>query len=322
MLNLNMKSKLKIEQIGEFGLIAEIKKMLHSDHRVVKGIGDDCAVLHSTKKGWYDLLTIDTIFEGVHFNLNDAPEKIGWKAMAVNISDIAAMGGIPAHAVVSLGIPDKYTVAKIHALYRGIRKAALKFSINIVGGDTIRSPERLVVTVALIGSVEKSRIALRSGAKPGDVIYLTGDIGGSILGRHLTFSPRLLEARFLVQNFKINSMIDLSDGLASDMRRIMEESKVGAVINAQRIPVSLAARKNAVKCGKKPIECALTDGEDFELLFTVRKKAAKMLEIKWKQKFNLKLTEIGEITKRNELKLKDKSGRLERLNAHGYDHFG
>ncbi len=312
----------KLSEIGEFGLIERLQKMTRCGRGVVAGIGDDCAVLRSKRVGWYDLFTIDTLVERVHFRPEDPPSKIGRKAMAVNISDIAAMGGLPDHAVVSLAAPRDYEVEKARSIYRGMRKIARKYAVDIVGGDTVHSPKNLVITVAMTGSVEKNRVALRSGARPGDRIFVTGSLGGSLYGKHLSFTPRVNEARFLVSKSTITSMIDLSDGLASDLQRILSESSVGAEVRSDDIPLSAVAGKRSRESGKTSLEMALTDGEDFELLFTVPAEEAESLAAKWKRKFRLRLTCIGEITGARSLGIVSRDGEKRTLHRTGYDHFG
>ncbi len=312
---------MKLGEIGEFGLIEKLREMTGCGKGVVVGIGDDCAVLRSKRKGWYDLLTIDTLVEGVHFRPEDPPSKVGRKAMAINISDIAAMGGLPGYAVISLAAPRDYDSDKAKTIYRGMKNIAEKYSVDIVGGDTVRSPKNLVITVALTGSVEKHKAAFRSGARPGNRIYVTGTLGGSIFGKHLSFTPRVDEARFLVDKSHVTSMIDLSDGLASDLRRVLDESLVGAAVRAESIPVSTVAGKRWKELKKTPLEMALTDGEDFELLFTVPSKETEVLEAKWRRNFKLRLTCIGEITRTRSFNIIDKNGKRKDIAKTGYDHF-
>ena len=228
---------MKIKDIGEIGLIERLAKGIRLDKSVVKGAGDDTAVIKWTKDK-YLLFTCDMLIEDVHFKLNRAaPFEIGWKALGRNISDIAAMGGLPRYALVSIGINAGLPVSFADGIYKGIRALADRFKINIVGGDTAAS-FKLVIDISMIGEVERSKLATRSGAKKGDAILLTGAVGGSIKERHLNFMPRLKEARMLVGNFKINSMIDVSDGLALDLWRILDASRVGARIYQDAIPLS------------------------------------------------------------------------------------
>ncbi|MDD5437122.1 MAG: thiamine-phosphate kinase, partial [Candidatus Omnitrophica bacterium] len=215
-----------LKNIGEIGLIERIAGKVRRDRSVVKGIGDDTAVIKWTE-GKYLLFTCDMTIEDVHFRRRRAtPFQIGWKALGRNISDIAAMGGVPRYALVSIGLDPRLPVSFAEGIFAGMDALAKKFRINIVGGDTSRSG-KLVIDVSLIGEVENPRLALRSGAREGDAIFVTGFIGGSIKGRHLGFTPRLNEARALVKNFKINSMIDISDGLLLDLGRVLEASGAG-----------------------------------------------------------------------------------------------
>jgi len=294
-----------LQDIGEFGLIRRIaEKKKISDKDVVVGIGDDTAVL-KYKKNLYLLLTTDILIEGVHFNKKATPFQIGWKALAVNISDIAAMGGIPKYALVSLGLKKNLSLKFVDEIYQGIRSLAKKFRVKIVGGDTVAS-SKIVINVALTGEVEKKYLTLRKGAKIGDKIYVTGRLGDSISGKHLSFIPRVKEARYLVKNLHPTAMIDISDGLFSDLKRICEASDVGAKIEQKKIPVS----REAVS-----LQNALTGGEDFELLFTVSKKYNNLVK---SAKFSI--TQIGEITKRGIILLDERNKNIH-LKETGFDHF-
>src|SRR3989338_7089247 len=249
---------MRLKDIGEIGLIKRLDRKTHLDKSVIKGIGDDAAVIR-WRRDKYLLFTCDMLIEDVHFKLKRAaPSQIGWKAIARNISDIAAMGGVPRYALISIGLAPNTSVGFLDELYSGIRKCAKIFKVNIVGGDTGRS-KKLVIDVSLIGKVEKRSVVTRSGAKIGDIILVTGSIGGSGKGKHLNFMPRLKEARRLVKNF----MIDVSDGLALDLWRILYASRVGARISKDAVPISREADS---------FEKAISEGEDFELLFTMNPK--------------------------------------------------
>ena len=290
-----------LKDIGEFGLIKRIAKAEKiSDKDVIAGIGDDAAVL-KYKKNLYLLLTTDILIEDVHFNQKATPFQIGWKALAVNISDIAAMGGIPRYALVSLGLRKEIPIKFVDEIYQGIRTLAKKFDVQILGGDTVSS-SKIVINIALTGEVEKSCLTLRKGAKIGDKIYVTRRLGGSITGKHLSFIPRVKEARYLVKNAHPTAMIDISDGLISDLKRICEASNVGARIEQEKVPVSKEANS---------LENALTAGEDFELLFTVSEKYNHPV---------YPITQIGEITKK-EIILLDKDKKIVHLKETGFDHF-
>ncbi len=257
---------MKLSQIGEFGLIDTLKKYAPVSKAVIKGIGDDTAVLPYSKSE-YLLLTTDMLAEGTHFTRRMPPESIGHKALACNISDIAAMGGWPTFAVVSIGIPKKLSVKFIKDVYKGIERTARQFNISIVGGDTIKT-DKVVINIALLGLVEKKCLVTRDGAKAGDWIFVTGPLGGSFKSdRHLNFTPRLPQARFLVEKFKPGAMMDISDGLAGDLNHILKAGRVGARLDYASIPRHKGAG----------LSQALNDGEDFELLFTLSPVKARSL---------------------------------------------
>lgn len=293
---------MKIKDIGEIDLIKRLAGNFRLDRSVIKGSGDDTAVLKWTKNE-YLLFTCDMVIEGVHFKLNEAtPFQIGWKALGRNISDIAAMGGVPRYAVVSLGIDPNLNVSVADGICKGIKTLADKFGVNIVGGDMARS-KKIVMDISLLGVVEKNRLVLRSGAKAGDVIFVTGSLGGSIKGKHLKFVPRVTESRKITASYKVNSMIDVSDGLAIDLGRILHASGVGARIYENAIPLS----KEALS-----INNALYDGEDYELLFTMGAKEA--LKVPFRR--------IGEIVdKKFGYKIIRKNGGEKKLKVKGFTHF-
>ncbi|MFH1854457.1 MAG: thiamine-phosphate kinase [Candidatus Omnitrophota bacterium] len=298
-----------LRDLGEFNLINRISRRVKLSANVVKGIGDDTAVL-KYKKDRYLLFTTDMLLEDKHFLKRSGGYLIGKKSIAVNISDIAAMGGIPLAGVISLGVPPSLGVDFVDRLYRGIKEMARKFKIDLVGGDTISS-EKIVINIALIGEVEKKNLVLRNGAAPGDVIFVTGEIGGSIKGRHLNFTPRVKVARFLVEKYKIHSMIDISDGLIIDLSHILESSSVGAVIYEKDMPVSRDAKNS---------KTAIRDGEDFELVFTVSKAVADRLVKDWP--FKTRLSIIGKTcNKSSGFSLVRKNGVKEKIKPMGYEHF-
>jgi thiamine-monophosphate kinase len=295
-----------IQERGEFGLISRIKKMFPGDASVIRGIGDDCAVLPYTRNR-YLLYTCDMLVEGVDFKKGEDPALIGRKSLAVSLSDIAACGGIPRWCLVSLGIPGRTSEAAIDAFYRGLGMLAKKYSVAIVGGDISRAPQ-LVIDISMIGEVSAGKLVLRSGAKVNDIIFVTGDFGGSIRGKHLRFEPRLDEAAFLVNTFKPTSMIDCSDGLSQDLGHILDASRVGAVLYEELIPVS----KDASGLGD-----ALSSGEDFELIFTMKPQQARML-LAGSPLFK----PVGEIVSRKRgLSIIDNRGRQKKLSRTGYRHF-
>ena len=245
------------------------KKVKKRKEDVIVGIGDDTAVLQYTDEE-YLLLTVDCIVENVHFKIPDFTYyQIGKKAMAVNLSDIASMGGIPLYAVVSTGIPEgsKKIVSEILS---GIEEMSEKYEFEIVGGNLTKS-EILFIDICIVGKVEKKYLKLRKGAKPGDLIYVTGYLGASQVKKQLDIEPRIKEARYLVKNFPVSSMIDISDGFSSDLITLAKESKVGFKIFLDKIPVSDDAKKIS-KTNKEAIFHALNDGEDYELIFTLPEK--------------------------------------------------
>ncbi len=295
---------MRLKDIGEFGLIKRFQNKIKTDASVVKGSGDDCAVLKLDKNN-YQLFTCDMIIEGTDFKNTDDLALVGRKALAVSISDIAACGGVPKHALVSLGVRPDMPVDQADRLAKGLFVLAGKYKINIVGGDISRST-KLLIDVSMLGVVEKKNLCLRSGAKPGDIIMVTGSLGGSIKGKHLKFSPRLKEARFLVNNFKINSMIDISDGLLQDLGHILEQSSAGAVIYEKLIPLSKEAHG---------VADALCSGEEFELLFTASRDQASKIIKSPKYRFRV----IGEIMPRAfGLRLINHKNRYSRLKFQGY----
>jgi len=300
---------MKLKDLGEFNFINRISKPIRPSSRVVKGIGDDAAVLEYTKDK-YLLFTTDMIIERKHFCENTEAELVGKKALSCNISDIAAMGGVPKFAVISVGLPGSLDSGYADRLYKGIRKAAGSFKIDLVGGDTVNSG-KIIINIALIGEVEKKNLALRSGAKENDAIFVTGNIGGSIKSKHLNFTPRIKEARFLVNNFKISSMIDVSDGLLADLGHILEESCKGAIIYEKAIPLSANAAG---------FNSAVRDGEDFELVFTLPSPQADRLEKAWP--FATPLSRIGRIINRRKgFSIVSKNGKSKKISPAGFTHF-
>ena len=296
-----------LTQLGEFGLIERIKKKIQLDRSVKQGIGDDCAVLAFDRRR-YLLFTCDMLIAGVDFLPHSDPYLIGRKSLAASLSDIAACAGIPRYALISLGLPQQTSVKFVDRLLEGILKLARQYQVNIVGGDLSKA-RVLTVDVSMLGVVEKDYLVLRSGAEPGDIIFVSGKLGGSIYGKHLRFIPRLKEARFLVKNFKINAMIDISDGLVQDLGHILKESRAGAFLYEALIPLSKQA---------KNLKEAFYMGEDFELLFSLSYKEAKRL-LSLRPKI---FTPIGEIVeKKYGLRLIDKEGREKLLRRKGFRHF-
>ncbi len=318
--------------MNEFELIARLTKSLPANETVVTGVGDDCAVLDLGVPDKLILFKTDAVVEGVHFTRETSPEKIGRKALARCLSDIAAMAGTPAAALVTIALPENFDAEFVAKIYAGLNALAEKFGVAIVGGETTTNPERILISIALLGTVARGKQILRSGAKLGDAIFVTGELGGSLAGKHLDFEPRLDEARWLAEHFSIHAMIDLSDGLAGDLRHILNASGVGAEILKSALPVSRAAKVGSSRCDDRTAQravptvkpaalAALTDGEDFELLFTVASKSAVKLLDAWKKKFpKLKLSCIGKIVAGDGIVIRDKHG-AHPFNAQGYAHF-
>jgi len=305
--------------MNEFELIARLTKSLPANQNVVAGVGDDCAVLDLGLPEKLILFKTDAVVEGIHFTPETPPGKIGRKALARCLSDIAAMAGTPVAALVTLGLPEKFDPGFVAKIYDGLNAIAEKFGVAIVGGETTTNHGGIFISIALLGTVARGKQVLRSGAKTGDAIFVTGELGGSLAGKHLEFEPRLEEARWLAEHFSIHAMIDLSDGLAGDLPHILKASGVGAELLKSAVPISRAAKLQAQK--KPAFAAALTDGEDFELLFTIASRDAVKLLDAWKKRFTkLKLSCIGKIVTGDGITVRDNSG-AQKLNAHGYVHF-
>ncbi len=309
--------------MNEFQLIDRLKPLLPLNDSVVVGAGDDCAVLAPPAAGQQLLFKTDAVVEGVHFTAETPGEKVGRKALARAVSDMAAMAGTPTSAVITLGLPAGFSPERVEAMYRGMAQFARQVGIALVGGETTRSPGALFLNVALLGTVPTGRAVLRSGAKVGDAVFVTGELGCSIEGHHLDFEPRLTEARWLAEHFDIHAMMDLSDGLAGDLQHILQASRVaGGELLAPALPIRQAARLRARSgdMAKPAVVAALTDGEDFELVLTVAPADAVRLLDGWKGRFpETRLTCVGRLNNRPGLFLRDERG-LKPL-GHGFQHF-
>ena len=309
--------------MNEFELISRLTKSLPTNETVVTGAGDDCAMLDLGVPDKLILFKTDAVVEGIHFTRETPPEKIGRKALARCLSDIAAMAGTPTAVLVTLALPKDFDAEFIGHIYAGLNALAEKFGVAIVGGETTTNPERILISLALLGTVPRDRKILRSGAKVGDAIFVTGELGGSLAGKHLDFEPRLEEAQWLAENFHLHALMDLSDGLAGDLRHVVNASKVGAEILKSALPVARAAKLRAKESsGAKPAAlAALTDGEDFELLFTVASKDAVKLLDAWKKRFpGTKLSCIGRIIVGDDILLRDRTG-AHKFSLPGFVHF-
>lgn len=308
-----------VESLGEFGLIREIKKWIPQAKAIVQGIGDDTAVFRASPNR-YQLLAIDTLVEDVDFRKGKAtPQEIGWKALAINLSDIAAMGGIPKAAVVSLTLPKKTEVRFVKGFYEGIQKLAKRFHVAVVGGDLSRGL-KISSSVAVLGESHPKWTVFRKGAKVGDLICVTGRLGGSILGKHLNFMPRLFEGQFLAR-VGASSMIDLSDGLAQDLGHLASSFSFAFVVDERKIPISQAAKRLAHGDTKKALRRALCDGEDFELLFTMAPGKFRTAQKVWARRFSIPLTVIGQVIRAAKVGAGLKPALTKKHKWLGFQHF-
>jgi thiamine-monophosphate kinase len=309
--------------MNEFELIKQLTRNLPTNPLVKVGPGDDCAVLDIGLNEEQLLFKTDAVVEGIHFTKDTPGEKVGHKALARCLSDVAAMGGKPTAALVTLGLPPNYDPTYVEKVYDGINALAERWQVAIAGGETTTNPGQILISIALIGLVSRKRTVLRSGSKAGDALFVTGELGGSLAGRHLEFEPRLAEGQWLAEHFPVHAMIDISDGLAGDLRHLMHAAGLGAEVLSRAVPISAAAKRQvrSESSAKPPLLAALTDGEDFELLFTIPSKQAVPLLDAWKKQFpKLKLSCIGRMTAEPGLKIRDKEGVRE-LNVSGYAHF-
>jgi len=265
------------------GLIAGLGK---GDRTLVTGAGDDCAVVRMPGCAEDLLLKTDAVVEGIHFEPDASPGLIGRKALCRAISDIAAMGGKPRHALITLAVPGDRTVAWVRGLYAGIRRAGRQFGVSVAGGETTRSPGPVFLSVALTGTVPRGRAVLRSGGRAGDVLAVTGRLGGSLRGWHLRFQPRVREGMWLAGRREVHAMMDLSDGLSADLPRLARAGGVDFALDVEKVP-----RRAGIG-----IEAAMGDGEDYELLLAVAPRQWEKLAADWRREFpKLPLTCIGRL---------------------------
>lgn len=255
------------------------------------GIGDDCAVFAPAKK--QQVITVDPVIFGRHFDRRISPEQVGAKLLKRNLSDLAAMGAKPTVAVISLALDAQVSTAWLKAFYIGLAKTARTYSVKIVGGDIAQADQVLVATLTLVGVVSGKRLLFRDGAKIGDSIYVTGQLGGSLESHHVDFTPLLEEGAWLAAEKDVRSMMDVSDGLAKDLRSLTPRGAKPCV-RLEHLPVSPAARRAARRSGKAPAHHALSDGEDYQLLFSLAASANRAaFERRWARKFKTRLTQIG-----------------------------
>jgi len=277
---------MKLRDVGEDRLLDQLLPTMQQNSGVVLGAGDDCALVESGKPGLLNLLKTDCLVEGIHFAKNARPELVGWKAMARPLSDFAAMSALPRFALVTLIVPATKDVSWVRRLYRGIEKAARKFEVAVVGGETSNIKGPAVISISVTGIVETKRWVGRAGGKPGDELFVTGRLGGSLRGSHLKFVPRIAESRWLTKHFRIHAMMDLSDGLGSDLPRLARASGVGFELDETALPLNRGCTAAQ----------AISDGEDYELLFALSPRERPRLEKAWAKKFfKLPLTRIGNL---------------------------
>ncbi len=328
-----------LSMIGEFGLIDRIKRGLGSvvrNNSLLLGIGDDAA-LFKVSKDKICAMTTDTLVEGTHFDLvYTAFRDLGHKVMAANLSDIAAMGGRPLLAVVSLSLPPMIKLSDVDALYSGIKGLARRYRVAIAGGDIVKSRE-LSLTITVIGECDPKNTGLRSGAKAGDGVLVTGTLGASQAGlellnskfetrnsrlvkKHLRPEPRIKEALLLASRFRLHGMIDISDGLAQELNHLARESGTGIVIDQGALPVAGEAVTAASVLHKDPLDYCLYSGEEYELLFTLPLKKAIVARDLIK-KHGTECTIIGQVITGRGVGMVDASGRTKKLENRGYKHF-
>ncbi|MBW2312322.1 MAG: thiamine-phosphate kinase [Deltaproteobacteria bacterium] len=333
---------MKFSEIGEFGFIDSIKGQCDIPAKgLIKGIGDDCAVLRS-QSGRVLLFTADMLVQDIHFVIGKIPfYQLGRKAAAVNLSDIAAMGGRPLVLLTSLAVPVETEVEEIQELYRGMRDICEHHGLTIGGGDTVASPDKLVTNISVIGDARENEVLYRSGTSPGDRVYLTGYVGDSIAGLKILtdeITPpeemgtyfikahnepvALVETgRSIAASGLASAMIDLSDGLLSDLGHICEESRVGALLFAEKIPLSSELKRLANGVGFNPLDLALSGGEDYQLLFTVPAEHEQGIEELFKEHDLAALYHIGEIVERPGIRMVKADGSIEELQYKGFNHF-
>src|SRR5438477_9048369 len=263
---------MKLRRVGEDALVASLLRELPGWPKL---IGDDCAVVGFAGAENLLALKTDCVVERIHFQTSTNPERVGWKAMMRPLNDFAAISALPQFALITLIVPATRSTSWVKKLYRGLKRAASRFGVAIVGGETSATRGPAVISVSVSGFVEKNRWISRSGGKRGDDLFVTGRLGGSLLEKHLRFVPRINESRWLTKNFRIHAMMDLSDGLGADLPRLARASGVGFAVDETSLPLNR---------GCTP-EQAVSDGEDYELLFAISPKDSHSLARRWRKKF-------------------------------------
>jgi thiamine-monophosphate kinase len=287
--------RIRCGELGEDRLLDQLLPNLPRNRSVLLGAGDDCAIVKSGARGKLQLLKTDCLVENIHFTKKDRPEQVGWKAMARPLSDFAAMSGVPEFALVTLIVPSQTTLAWVKKMYRGLEKSARAFEVAVVGGETSNIKGPAVVSVSVTGVVEKGRWVSRAGGKASDELFVTGRLGGSLRGRHLNFVPRIVESRWLTKNFRIHAMMDLSDGLGADLPRLARASGVGFKLDEAALPLNPGCTTRE----------AISDGEDYELLFAISPRESARLIRGWRKKFpKLLLTRIGRLNSKSKFEIR------------------
>lgn len=326
---------LSLADAGELGVLALIRdKLAGIEAGVIRGIGEDCAVI--SNGNYYLLVTTDTLVEDVHFSLSyTTPYLLGKKALAVNLSDIASMGGTPTHALLNFAAPPGLPLSFVREIVRGIHFTSNRYKVPVIGGDTVACPPGIVLTMTVLGRCQKDQVAFRSGAREGDLVFTSGYLGDSaggltllreqiepkphhktLLKAHLDPVPQIELGRWLTQHKLVTSMIDLSDGLSTDLAHVAEESGLSAEIFLDKIPISSCCRKAAEELGRSPVSWALTGGEDYGLLFTVPiERAEEVKRSRSRGPFC-----IGKMTKGRGVYLIE-NGKREDISYRGYSHF-
>jgi thiamine-monophosphate kinase len=333
---------MNLKEIGEFGFIKKISQgcLIRPDN-IIKGIGDDAAAFIA-EPGYLTLITTDLLVERIHF-LREAISgfDLGYKSLAVNLSDIAAMGGTAREAFVSIAIPEDCELDYLEQIYSGIKNLAARYEVNVLGGDTTGSKIDLIINIIVQGIVPKQEILCRDAARPGDIIFSTGFLGDSRAGLHLILNkiaadtgalksllrahlvpePHLREGRFLARQPGVHAAIDTSDGLSSDLGHIVEESRVGARLFADKIPVSRELKEFCTRFNFDPIDYALAGGEDYTLLCTTNPERADKIADAFAKEFKRPLFKIGKITAENKLTLIYPDAKTKSITLTGWDHF-
>jgi thiamine-monophosphate kinase len=339
-------NRTEISKIGEFGLIDRISSGLEViNDTTLKGIGDDAAVIGASAKE--RVVTTDMLLEGVHFDLAYMPlHHLGYKAVAVNVSDVAAMNAIPKQITVNIGLSNRFSVEAVEALYKGVKEACRNYKVDLIGGDTTASHAGLVISVTAIGEVEPGKSVLRSGAKKGNIVCATGDLGGAYIGLQVLerekqeflqnpqMQPQIENYKYIVQRqlkpearmdiihelaeqgVVPTSMIDVSDGLASELLHLCNHSGVGIQVYEDKLPIDKQTYDTAVEFGLDPITCVMNGGEDYELLFTISQEDHEKLKNHPDVHF------IGFVSeKAGQAHLITKGGNVVEIKAQGFSHF-